>query len=200
MKEILPGVFTWSRFSEEKQYDFNGWYVASGAVRTVVDPPPCSEEVLAEIERRGGPGAIVLTNRDHTRAADVFAARFRAPILIHQADAPLVTVRIGGVFRHGEELPGGLRAVRVADAKSPGECGLLLRAANAIILGDALIGVPAGRLSMLPASKFADPAKAREGVRALLDHPFDAVLVGDGAPIPRGGRRAVEEFLARTEG
>jgi len=99
----------------------------------------------------------------------------------------------------GEELPGGLEAWRVADAKSPGECAFLLRDANALILGDALIGKPSGELNLLPASKFADPAKVVEGIRALLKLPFDAVLVGDGTPIPKGGRKAIEEFLKRVK-
>jgi hypothetical protein len=40
--------------------------------------------------------------------------------------------------------------------------------------------------------------KARDGIRTLLKYSFEGVLVGDGESIPRGGRRAVEEFLARS--
>ncbi len=200
MKEIVPGIFTWAYASPEKGIDFNGWYVPSPDGGAVVDPAPCKEKTFSEIEKRGGAKAIILTNKDHVRRAEEFAARFRAPILIHSADAPLMTIRIGGLFKHGDELPGGLQAVRLADAKSPGECAMLVRRANTIILGDALIGKPAGRLNMLPPDKYPDPARAREGVRALLKLPFDAVLVGDGVSVPKGGRKAVEEFLARTGG
>ena len=200
MKEILPGILTWSYLSPEKKIDFNGWYVASSSEPVVVDPVWCSDEVLKEIEERGAPKAIVLTNKDHVRDADHFASIFRAPVLIHQADAPLVGSRLGGLFKHGDDLPGGLHAIRVADSKSPGECAFLLRRANAILLGDALIGKPAGELNLLAPEKFADPAKAREGVRALLAYPFDGVLVGDGVSLPKGGRKAIEEFLARTGG
>lgn len=198
MKEILPGVFTWSFFSPEKRIEFNGWYVVSPGGPVIVDPPPCGEEILSEIEERGLPRAVILTNKDHVRDSEAFASRFRAPILIHQADAPLVNVRIGGLFNHGDELPGELTAIRVPDAKSQGECALLLRRANAIILGDAMIGRPAGQLNLLPPEKFADAARAREGIRVLLDYAFDAVLVGDGSPIPKGGHKAIEEFLARS--
>jgi glyoxylase-like metal-dependent hydrolase (beta-lactamase superfamily II) len=196
MKQVLQGIFTWSHASTEKKIDFNGWYVFDRTGAAIVDPAPCTEEDLAEIEGMAAPRAILLTNKDHVRRAEEFASRFRVPILIHQADAPLVSMRIGGVYKHGEELPGGMQAIRVADAKSPGECAFLVRRANALIVGDAVIGKPAGQISMLPREKFANPTKALDGVRDLLQHPFDALLMGDGAPIIRGGRKALEQFLA----
>jgi len=196
--EIVPGIFTWSHVSQEKQIEFNGWCVPSKEGTIIIDPPPCPERTLDEIDQFGDVNSIILTNKDHVRHAEEFAARFRAPILIHQADAPLVSIRIGGLFKQGDELPGGLEPWRMTDAKSPGECALLLRSSGALFLGDALIGKPAGQLNLLPAAKYADVAKAKEGVRFLLRLPFDAVLVGDGTPIVKGGRKAVEEFLARS--
>jgi hypothetical protein len=49
---------------------------------------------------------------------------------------------------------------------------------------------------MLPDEKFADPAKARAGLRVLLDprYDYDAVLVGDGVSLPTGGRAALERL------
>lgn len=199
MNEILPGIFTWAWHSPEKKLDFNGWYLATPGEPVLVDPPECPDEALAEIERRGAPKAILLTNKDHLRMSDVYAGRFRAPVLLHQADAPLLEGRIGGVFKHGDDLPGGVHAVRIPHAKTPGETAFLVRRANAVILGDALIGKPPGQLNLLPAEKLPDAAKARDGIRTLLKYSFDGVLVGDGESIPRGGRRAVEEFLARGD-
>lgn len=198
MEEILPGVFTWGVESRELRIRLNGWYVATPGEPILVDPPPCAESIIEEIERRGIPRAILLTNKDHARESDVLAGRFRAPVLIHQADAPLVSRRIGGVFKHGDDLPGEVHAVRIPDGKSPGETAFLIRRVNAVLLGDALVGRPPGQLNLLAPEKYADVAKAREGIRSLLKYSFDGVLVGDGASIPRGGRRAIEEFLARS--
>ncbi len=198
MHEILPGVFTWGFDSPERKIRFNGWYLATPGEPILIDPPPCPDSVLEEIEQRGAPRAILLTNKDHTRASDSFAGRFRAPILIHQADAPLVGDRIGGVFKHGDDLPGEVHAIRIPDGKSPGETAFLIRRVNAVLLGDALIGKPPGQLNLLAPEKYADVARAREGIRSLLKYSFDGVLVGDGESIPRGGRRALEEFLARV--
>jgi glyoxylase-like metal-dependent hydrolase (beta-lactamase superfamily II) len=198
MNEILPGIFTWAYESPEKKINFNGWYLATPDEPILVDPPACSDKTMDEIEQRGTPRAVILTNKDHFRKSEEFASIFRAPILIHQADAPLVSVRIGGVFKHGDDLPGGVHAIRIPDAKSPGETAFLIRRANAVLLGDALVGRPPGQLNLLPADKFADISKAREGIRILLKYSFDGVLVGDGESIPKGGREAIEDFLARA--
>ena len=48
---------------------------------------------------------------------------------------------------------------------------------------------------MLPAEKFADADRARDGIRSLLEQPFEAILVGDGTSIPVGGREALQRFL-----
>jgi hypothetical protein len=48
---------------------------------------------------------------------------------------------------------------------------------------------------MLPAEKYADVAKAQEGLRRLLKYNFDSLLVGDGTSILTDAKRAVEQLL-----
>jgi len=200
MKEILPDIHTWSCFSEQKGLDFNGLYIRSGREAVIVDPPQYGEEDLRQMEALGAPRAILLTNKDHVRRSAELAARFGVPIRIHEADAPLVNIPIGSVFRDGDVIEAGLRVIQVPDSKSPGETALLLGASNALIIGDALIGKPAGRLSLLPSPMIKDPEKARRGIRRLLEFPFDAVLVGDGSSILSGGKAALEAFLSTPPG
>ncbi len=199
MKEIAAGIWTWSVFSQEKRLDFNGHLVAGGNGCVLIDPPPMTDADRLEADGMGPKLAIVITNRHHTRDAAAAAARWGAPILIHEADATGLPsgVRLGGTYRDGDHLAAGLIVVGLADQKSPGESALLCARANALILGDALIGAPPGSLRMLPDDKYADPVKARAGLRRLLDLRFDALLLGDGASIPRGGQQAVESFLRR---
>ncbi len=197
MQEIVPGIFTWSWLSEPRQMDFNGFYVQGKGQSVVVDPPPCPEADLEEMERRGRPVAIILTNVHHGRSSRALAERFEAGVLIHAADASGVDAPVAGTFTGGASLPAGLTAVEVAGSKSPGETALHVPAARALILGDALIGRPAGEVSLLPPDKIPDRQAAREGIRRLLDLPFEALLVGDGTCIPRGGPAAVRRFLER---
>jgi glyoxylase-like metal-dependent hydrolase (beta-lactamase superfamily II) len=63
-------------------------------------------------------------------------------------------------------------------------------------LGDAAIGNPPGRLSLLPDRAMDDPAQLRSSLRRLLELDFDAVLVGDGAPILEGGRERLRDLVA----
>ena len=197
MKEILPGVWSWSVFNHERGINFNGHMVVNQDGCVLIDPPPMTDQDLDQAGSMGPPTAIVVTNRHHTRDAMTPAGRYQARVIMHELDATLIpaAVRLGGVFRGGDTLPGGLLVITLIAQKSPGEAALLLPRANAIILGDALIGNPPGRLNLLPADKFADVERAREGLKRLLDFPFDAVLVGDGQSIPAGGREAVSQCL-----
>ncbi len=196
MKEIVTGIYTWSRYSEEKGIDFNGLFVRGSDGCVIVDPPPCSSEILDRMKELGPPTEIIITNRHHVRGARDIAAHFGIPIRINEADASLIDPPAAGTFRDGDMLTAGLKAIGVPDGKSPGETALHAAWAGALILGDALIGKPPGRLSMLPPEKFSDPKRAREGIRRLAEVQFDALLLGDGASFPQGGRAALLEFLS----
>lgn len=197
MREIVPGVYEWSWFSDEKHIAFNGHFVIEGSDRVLIDPPPMTEADRAEIERRGGVTAIVLTNRDHVRESAACQRVYGAPVWVPAADTAWVDVPFDRTYVDAGRVPGGLVAIRVPDSKSPGESALWSSGTRALIVGDAVIGKPPGTLGMLPDEKFADPAKARAGLRALLDarYDYDAVLVGDGASIPTGGHAALERLV-----
>ena len=196
MKEILPGIYQWSWFSREKGYDFNGHLAVAGAERVMIDPPPLSAEDDAWLQKQGPIACIILTNRDHVREAETYRKKLKTTILAPETDAPLMEIKIDRKFKNGELLPGGIKAVHIQDGKSPGESALFLdRGKGILILGDALIGKPPGKLNLMPPEKYKDPAKAREGIRVLLHYKFDSILVGDGASILTGGKRAIEEFL-----
>ena len=198
MKEILAGIHQWQHFNEQKQMDFNGVLIGSAEGCAVVDPPPMTREDKAFLRAAGKVIAIYITNRHHVRDTETLRKETGAPVWMHEKDAPLVDVRIDKTFTHGARLPGGLEVIEMPHSKSPGESAFLLREKRCLILGDALIGKPAGELNLLPADKFKDPQKAKEGIRVLLDVPFNIVLVGDGACILQNGRKAVEEFLERA--
>lgn len=196
MKALLPGIWQWSWFSEEKQLDFNGLFLHVGEHRIVVDPPPMTAEAVTFIRKQGQLDYIVVTNRDHAREAVACQADFRCQLYVPEADAPQMDLEATKTYKDGELLPGGIWVVHLKDQKSPGESALFIQQGKGIlILGDALIGKPAGALSLLPAEKYADAAKAKEGLRRLLKYNFDAVLVGDGTSIFSGAKAAVEKAL-----
>lgn len=196
MRQLLPGVWQWSWFSQEKQVDFNGLFLTVGEHRILVDPPPMTSEDMTH-SRRGGPvDYILITNRDHSREAAAFQKDFGCQIYVPEADAPQMELKADRTYRDGELLPGGIWAVQLQDQKSPGESALFIQQGTGIlIVGDALVGKEAGTLMMLPAEKYADIAKARDGLRRLLKYNFDTMLVGDGTSIMRGAKLVVERAL-----
>ena len=196
MQEILSGIYRWSWFSQEKGYDFNGYFVISGEAKVIIDPPPMTSADQEWVRKQGPVTCILLTNRDHVREAEGFRRQFSCKILIHEKDAPLIAIAADGTYRDGDRLPGGFIAIHLQNNKSPGETALFLeRDRGVVILGDGLIGKPSGQLNLMPADKHEDVAKAREGIRVLLNYRYDTVLFGDGVPILTRGKQAVQKFI-----
>lgn len=197
MRQILSGIWQWSWFSDEKKLDFNGLFLTVGEHRVLVDPPPMTPADIQQIQRGGRVDYIVVTNRDHLREAAVYKNQFSCQLWLPEIDAPQMDVKADKTYKDGELLSGGIWAVHLHDQKSPGECALFIQQGKGImIVGDALIGKPPGSVSMLPAEKYTDPAKARDGLRRLLKYNFDALLVGDGASILSGAKSVVETALS----
>lgn len=196
MKQILPGMWQWSSFSEEKQLDFNGLFLMVGEHKILIDPPPMTAEAGTFIRRNGPVDYIIVTNRDHVREAATYQAEYRCQLQVPDADAAQMDVTPTKTFKDGELLPGGIWVIHLRDQKSPGESALFIQQGRGVlIVGDALIGKPAGAVSMLAAEKYADVTKAKEGLRRLLKYQFESLLVGDGTSILAGGKQPVEQVL-----
>ncbi|NOT21104.1 MAG: hypothetical protein HOP22_00040 [Nitrospiraceae bacterium] len=196
MKQLLSGIWQWSWFSEEKQLDFNGLFLTVGEHKILIDPPPMTGEASAVILRNGPVDYIIVTNRDHAREAVKYQEEFQCQLHVPEADASQMDLKPTKTFKDGELLTGGIWAIQLKDQKSPGESALFIQQGKGVlIVGDALIGKPAGSVSLLPAEKYADGGKAKEGLRHLLKYNFDSLLVGDGASILTDAKPAVERLL-----
>ena len=196
MKNLFPGIWQWSWFSTEKQLDFNGLFLTVGEHRILIDPPPMTGEASSTILRNGPIDYIVVTNRDHAREAAQYQGEFHCRLKVPEADAAQMDLKSTKTFKDGELLPGGIWVIQLKDQKSPGESALFIpQGKGVLIVGDALIGKPAGFVRMLHDEKYADVTKAREGLRRLLKYNFDSLLVGDGVSILTDAKQAVERLL-----
>ena len=195
MKKVTDNIWTWSIFSEEKQLNFNGFYVQLPDDALFIDPPPLSPEDLLWIEKEKRPAMIILTNKDHRRVSEELRERFKAPIWIHKLDEPLLEVRADRTYSNGEKILDELEIVHLPDMKSPGESALYWKKRGVLILGDALIGKVQGALNLLPAEKFADISKAFESVKKLEELEFEMILVGDGEPILANAKTVLQKFI-----
>ncbi len=197
MKALLPNIWEWSWFSEEKLLNFNGHLLTVGEHRILVDPPPMTAGDMAFAQQGGPVDYILLTNRDHEREAAQLREAFHCTVIVPELDGKEMALTADKTCRDGELLPGGIWVVQLAHQKSPGESALFLETGKGVlIVGDAIIGHPEGSLRHLPAEKYADLEKAREGLRRLLKYQFDSLIVGDGASIVIGAKSILEKVLA----
>ena len=195
MREIMDGVFMWSRLSEPHGYDFNGYFLRDEAGNIVVDPvePEASDLEWLAAE---GVATIILTNRNHSRAANRVREATGARTAIHRSDAAHAQEQgciVDEAISSGE-IFGPLQVIP-AKGKSPGEVALYWPARRILMLGDAAVGNPPGRLSLLPEEKLDEPARLRESLRALLQVDFDCLLLGDGVPVLKDGKAALTELV-----
>lgn len=198
MKAILPHISEWSWFSKEKQLNFNGHLLTVGEHKILVDPPPLSAADMAVLRSEGPPDYIIVTNRDHAREAAYLRQAFTCQIMAPEADAHDMTLPIDKTFKDGELLPGGIWVIQLSHQKSPGESALFLQQGKGVLLvGDGVIGAPAGSLRLLSPDKYANVSQAREGLRRLLKYEFDSLLVGDGTSILTGAKPVLEQVLSQ---
>jgi glyoxylase-like metal-dependent hydrolase (beta-lactamase superfamily II) len=196
MQEIVPDIFTWAWFSEPHGYNFNGHLVRHPAGNLCIDPVPPGEGDLAEIVRMGV-SRILLTNRNHSRAANEVRARTAAKTLIHRDDAAHAKsqgAEIDGELEAGESV--GPLSIVAVPGKSPGEVALHWPERRLLIVGDAVIGNPPGRCGLLREKVMDDPARLRASVRKLLDLDFDMLLFGDGVSILHDAKARLQELVA----
>ncbi len=199
MKQILPDIWQWSWFSDEKQLDFNGLFLVIGEHKILVDPPPMTAEARAVVRRYEPIDYIIVTNRDHVREAVVYQIEFKCQLRVPEADAAQMDVKPTTTYKDGELLPGGIWAIHLKGQKSPGESALFIeRGRGVLIVGDALIGKPPGSVRLLPLEKYVDVQKAKDGLCRFLKYNFDSLLVGDGASILIGAKQQVEQLLSGT--
>ncbi len=196
MKQILPSIWQWSWFSDEKQLNFNGLFLTIGEHKILIDPPPMPGEASAIVRRHTPIDYILITNRDHLREALAYQREFNCQLYLPEADAALMETKATKTYKDGELLPGGIWVVQLNDQKSPGESALFIdRGRGIMIVGDALIGQPPGAVGLLPAEKYADVEKTKEGLCRLLKYNFDSLLVGDGDSILAGAKQQVAHLL-----
>ncbi len=195
MREVVGDILTWSWFSEPHGYDFNGHLIRDPGGNICIDPVEPTEGDLDALAQEGV-ARILLTNRNHSRAANRVRARTGARTLIHPDDADHARnqgTEVDGALGVGDTV-GPLEVVGAA-GKSPGEVALLWPDRGILIVGDAIIGNPPGQCGVLPERVMDDPARLRESLRNILNLDFRILLVGDGKSILGNAKTRLKELV-----
>jgi glyoxylase-like metal-dependent hydrolase (beta-lactamase superfamily II) len=196
VKEIVSGIFTWSRFSEPHGYNFNGYLVVAAGGNLCIDPVEPGPDRLDQIAAHGV-ARILLTNRNHGRAANEIRARTGARTAIHPDDADHAREQGGEIddALHADDRVGPFTVVAVP-GKSPGEVAFHWPERRILIVGDAVIGHPPGKCGLLREAVLDDPERLKQSVRSLLDLDFDTLLMGDAEPILKGAKERLSDLVA----
>jgi glyoxylase-like metal-dependent hydrolase (beta-lactamase superfamily II) len=199
VRDVAPGLWIW-RLRHPHWKPGQGWepIVASTCVESrgetlVLDPlaPPAgAAEFWQRLDGRR-PTAVVVLKPDHVRDVDLFVRRYGArafgPRLFFRYDVPETELEW---IEPGSELPGGL--VALYDGRGRNETPLWLPEQRALVFADALTA-PGGELRV-----WASPChkeRALPALRALLELPFEHVIVSHGEPVH--SRAAYERALER---
>lgn len=193
MIRLLDGVFTWSWFSPEKRFNFNGHILKTAHGTVMVDPVALTEGDLSYVEAAGlKPDALVITNRNHLRAREAARDRWDVPTVLHDMEAESAGITPDWNVEDGDDVY-GLKVVHLP-GKSPGEIALFWAERRILLVGDALIA-PYGRIKLVPEDKMDDPARLKRSLSRLKELDFDVLLVGDGDPILSGAKAAAGPLL-----
>lgn len=196
----IPGAFMWSRRQPDRRMNFNSFLFCTPEGNVAVDPLPLEAGQLEQLVSLSGLSWIVITNRDHVRGAAVLRERFGARIATSEAEAPSIGIPVDRVLHDGETAFPGAIVVALQHQKTPGEFALHLAEQKALLVGDALIGAPAGALSLLPDECYADVLQSVLALRRLWALKPEVLLLGDGTPLFSGATRAIGALLFARSG
>jgi glyoxylase-like metal-dependent hydrolase (beta-lactamase superfamily II) len=184
--DVAPGLWVWRVEYPDWRAD-SGWgplvastCVESGGEVALLDPlapPEEAAEIWARLDARPPTMAVVL-KPDHVRDVDLFVRRYGArafgPWLFWRTNIPETELE---PIEPGSELPGGL--VALYDGRGRNETPLWLPEQRALVFADALTA-PEGELRI-----WATPQEERAlpALRALLELPFEHVIVSHGEPV-----------------
>jgi hypothetical protein len=187
IRDVAPGLWIWRPRHPDWSPDVD-WEpavtstcVESGGEVAVLDAllaETGAEDVQARLDARPPTVAVVL-KPDHVRSVDAIVARYGArpfgPSLFWRDDIPETELE---AIEPGSRLPGGL--VALYDGRGRNETPLWLPEQRALVFADALTeregelrvwGTPWHEERVVPA------------LRAMLDLPFEHVIVSHGDPV-----------------
>jgi glyoxylase-like metal-dependent hydrolase (beta-lactamase superfamily II) len=156
-------------------------FVESRGERLVLDglaPPESATEFWEKLDEKPPTAAAVL-KPDHVRDVDLFVRRYGTrgygPRLFFREDVPKSELQF---IEPGSELPGGI--VALYDGRGRNETPLWLPEQKTIVFADALTA-PGGELRVWASP--AHEARALPALRAMLELPFERVIVSHGEPL-----------------
>jgi glyoxylase-like metal-dependent hydrolase (beta-lactamase superfamily II) len=199
LRDVCAGLWLWRLehpdWTPEADWEplVTSTCVAADGEVALLDPLAPREDATEVWERLDArpPTLVVVLKPDHVRDVDLLVRRYGArafgPNLFWRHDIPETDLE---PVEPGSELPGGFLAVY--DGRGRNETPLWLPEQRALVFADGMTA-PGGELRV-----WATPwheERALPALRALLELPFERVIVSHGEPVH--DRAAYEQALER---
>ena len=187
VRDVATGLWIWRREYPNWRPEA-GWpemvtstCVESGGEVALLDPlapPDDAVEIWERLDARP-PTMVVVLKPDHVRDVDLFVRRYGAraygPWLFWRHDIPETELER---IEPGSELPGGLKALY--DGRGRNETPLWAPGPRALLFADALTERD-GELRVWGTPWHSE--RALPALRAMLELPFEHVIVSHGEPV-----------------
>ena len=163
----------------------------------MVDPPPHSanEEIFLDKKLQLRPSLVIATNKHHLRDTQWWVERYQIPLAMHESETNDYGFEVSRKLKDGDKIESSCRILHLP-GKTEGEIGIYIEEdGGTLILGDALVGDPMGKVKLLPKEKIQDQDRLEQSLQRLRTLSFERLLVGDGEPLLAGAKAVVVKFL-----
>lgn len=187
LRDVAEGLWLWRqphpawRAGDDWEPEVTSFAVVSRGATILLDPlapPPAARAVWDRLEALR-PANVIVLKPDHVRDVDLFVrwygARALGPYLFWRDDVPQTALE---PIRPGDDLPGDLLALD--DGRGQMETPVYLPDQRALVFADGMTA-PGGVLRA-----WGTPwheARVLPALAALLELPFEHVLVAHGEPV-----------------
>jgi hypothetical protein len=194
-EEVVPGVWRWWVLNERiGGAESTAHAVGSDAGVVLLDPVRLADHELA---RLGPVAAICLTAQCHQRSAWRYRRELGAPVHAPEGTRPMEE-EPDARYREGDELPGGLRAVRTPGPEEVHFSFLREGDPSILFCSDLLTHYAGKDLDFVPLRYHDDPERTLTTVEALLDLPFSVLCLDHGSPLVDDPKAAIRTLLERS--
>ncbi len=193
IQEVRPGLFFWQAYEPSVKVDLSCCAQVTKRGLVLIDPIPLGKSALAELLEVAAPGAIVLTNGNHGRAAAEFRQRFSIPIYAHADAVNELGIEVDHLVADGETILDEFTVTAIAGAAA-GE--VVLHRLEVLHFGDAVIHLPPLGFDLLPDKYCRDPREMRCALGKLLRFPCEVLTFAHGLPIVAHARQRLSLLLA----
>lgn len=183
----IPGGYAYSRVSADGSIVTNAYLFTSASGENVLfDPLPPDEATLDAIARVGGVSTVVAMSAERQATARELAQHYGASLVL----AP----------RHLESVASDMFAIALPSQRRDIEFAVNIADRRTIVVGETLLGAPAGALSMPAENEYVDPLTSALELRRILRENPQALLVSFGQSLFSKAYDALYDLLYSRAG